>query len=97
MIVAVDAELPDELGLDLTYRYARLRVLTARDRSLEVDAAGVRDAAEAARSALKRAQSVRLALTSIDKSSARAREGIDGIVAEVEVELARIEGLVAAG
>jgi hypothetical protein len=96
MIVAVDSELPDELGLDLVYRYARLRVLTARDRSLEVDAAGVRDAAEAARSALKRAQGVRLALTNVDKSSAKAREGIEGIVADVEAELARIEGLVAA-
>jgi len=96
MIVAVDSELPDELGLDLAYRYARLRVLTARDRSLEVDAAGVRDAAEAARSALKRAQGVRLALTNVDKSSAKAREGIEGIVADVEAELARIEGLVAA-
>jgi hypothetical protein len=96
MIVAVDSELPDELGLDLAYRYARLRVLTARDRSLEVDAAGVRDAAEAARSALKRAQSVRLALTNVDKSSAKAREGIEGIVADVEAELGRIEGLVAA-
>jgi hypothetical protein len=96
MIVAVDSELPDELGLDLAYRYARLRVLTVRDRSLEVDAAGVRDAAEAARSALKRAQTVRLALTNVDKSSANAREGIDAIVAEVEAELARIEALIAA-
>ena len=96
MIVAVDAELPDELGLDLAYRYARLRVLTAQDRALEVDAAGVRNAAEAARSALKRAQAVRLALTNVDKSSAKAREGIEGIVADVEIELTRIEGLVAA-
>lgn len=96
MIVAVDAELPDELGLDLAYRYARLRVLTAQDRALEIDAAGVRNAAEAARSALKRAQAVRLALTNVDKSSAKAREGIEGIVADVEVELTRIEGLIAA-
>ncbi len=57
VIVAVDPELPDELGLELAYRYARLRVLATRDRALEVDAGGVRDAAEAARSALKRAQS----------------------------------------
>ena len=95
LIVAVDPELPDEIGLDLAYRYARLRVLIARDRALEVDAGGVRDAAEAARSALKRAQSVRLALTNVDKSSAKAREGIEGIVADVEVELARIEALIA--
>jgi hypothetical protein len=95
MIVAVDSELPDELGLDLAYRYARLRVLTAHDRALQVDAAGVRDAAEAARSALKRAQSVKLALTNIDKSSQKAREGVEGIVGDVESELARIESLVA--
>jgi hypothetical protein len=96
LIVALDPEAPDELGLELVYRYARLKVTVTRDGSLEVDAAGVRDAAEAARSALKRVQSVRLALTNIDKSSAKAREGIDGIVAEVEGELARIEGLIAA-
>jgi hypothetical protein len=35
---------------------------------------------------------VRLALTSVDRSSAKAREGIEGIVADVEVELTRIEG-----
>jgi hypothetical protein len=96
VIVAVDPELPDELGLDLAYRYARLRVLTSRDRALQVDAGSVRDAAEAARSALKRAQSVRLALTNVDKSSAKAREGVEGIVADVESELARIEALVGA-
>ena len=95
LIVAVDPELPDEMALELAYRYARLRVLMARDRALEVDAAGVRDAAEAARSALSRAQSVRLALTNVDKSSAKAREGIEAIVADVEAELAQIEALVA--
>jgi Uncharacterized protein conserved in bacteria (DUF2130) len=93
LIVAVDPELPDDLGLDLAYRYARLRVLMARDHAVDVDAGGVRDAAEAARSALRRAQGVRLALTNVDKSSAKAREGIDGIVADVEAELTRIEGL----
>jgi hypothetical protein len=94
LIVAVDSELPDDLGLDLAYRYARLRVLMTRDRALEVDAGSVRDAAEAARSALRRAQGVRLALTNVDKSSAKAREGIDAIVADVEAELTRIEGLI---
>jgi Uncharacterized protein conserved in bacteria (DUF2130) len=94
LIVAVDPDLPDELGLDLAYRYARLRVLMARNRALEVDAAAVRDAAESARSALKRAQSVRLALTNIDKSSAKAREGVETMIADVEGELARIEGLI---
>jgi hypothetical protein len=96
LIVAVDPELPDELGLDLAYRYARCRVLLARDHALEVDAAGVRNAAEAARAALKRANSVRLALTNIDKSTEKAREGVEGIVADVEAELCRIEALIAA-
>jgi DNA/RNA-binding domain of Phe-tRNA-synthetase-like protein len=96
MIVAVDPDFPDELGLDLVYRYARLRLLTTKDGSLQVDAAGVRDAAETARSALKRVQPVRLALTNIDKSSSKAREGVDALVKDVEGELARIETLVAA-
>jgi hypothetical protein len=96
LIVAVDPELPDELGLSLAYRYARCRVLMSRDQALEVDAAGVRDASEAARAALKRANSVRLALTNIDKSTQKARAGVEEIVADVEAELARIESLVAA-
>jgi hypothetical protein len=96
LIVAVDPDDPDGLGLLLAYRYARLRVLTARDSSLEVDAAGVRDAAESARAALKSAQAVRLALTGIDKSAAKARDGVECMVADVEAQLARIEGLVAA-
>lgn len=96
LIVAVDPDEPDALGLLLAYRYARLRVLMARDQSLEVDAAGVRDAAESARAALKRAQTVRLALTNIDKSAVKARVGIDGMVGDIEQELARIESLIAA-
>jgi flagellar biosynthesis chaperone FliJ len=95
LIVAVGPDSPDGLGLQLAYRYARCRVLMGRDASLEVDAAGVRDAAEAARAALKRANSIRLALTNIDKSAAKAREGVDAIVADVESELIRIESLIA--
>jgi hypothetical protein len=94
MIVAVDSELPDELGLELAYRYARLRVLLRREGELTLDAAGVRDAAEEARSTLKQAQSIRLALTGIDKGSQKAREGLDAMVASVAEQLARIESLV---
>lgn len=96
LIVAVDPEDPDALGLALAYRYARLRVLMARDGALEVDAGGVRDAAEKARSALKRAQKVRLALSNIDKSASAARGHVDEMVADVEAELAQIESLIAA-
>jgi hypothetical protein len=94
LIVAVDPELPDELGLDLVYRYARLRLLLRREGELTLDASGVRDAAEEARSALKQAQSIRLALTNVDKSSSKAREGLDSMVASVEERLARIEQLI---
>lgn len=94
LIVAVDPEEPDQLGLALAYRYARLRVLMARDGALEVDAGGVRDAAEKARAALKRAQKVRLALSNVEKSTKGAREHVDEMVADVEAELAQIEGLI---
>ena len=52
LIVAVDRDEPDALGARLAYRLrARPGVAMARDRELEVDAAGVRDAAEEAVSA----------------------------------------------
>ncbi len=95
LIVAVDPEEPDGLALKLVYRYVRLRLLAARSSALEVDAAGVLDAAEAAAAALKRGQAVRLALTNIDKSSKKAREGLEEMVLSVDAELVRIEGLVA--
>jgi hypothetical protein len=95
LLIAVDRDDPDDLGLEIAYRYARCRVLMARDRDLTVDAAGVRDAAEEAVSALKRAQSVRLALTGATDSVERARSGLDELVAEVHERLARIESLVA--
>jgi Uncharacterized protein conserved in bacteria (DUF2130) len=96
MIVSVDAELPDELGLDLAYRYARLRLMLKREGELSLDAAGVRDAVEEARSALKGAQAIRLALTHAGNSVAKAREGVDDLVSSVEGRLERIESLVAA-
>jgi Uncharacterized protein conserved in bacteria (DUF2130) len=96
MIVAVDPELPDELGLDLAYRYARLRLLLKREGELSLDAAAVRDAVEEARSALKTAQSIRLALTNAGKSVVKAREGVDDLVTSVDGRLERIESLVAA-
>ena len=95
MIVAVDPEQPDELGLDLAYRYARLRVMLKREGELTLDAAGVRDAAEEARSVLKTAQSIRLALTNADKSVSKARQGVDEMVDVVDDQLERIESLVA--
>ncbi|MGH2990424.1 MAG: DUF2130 domain-containing protein [Solirubrobacterales bacterium] len=94
MIVAVDPDEPDELGLDLAYRYARLRLVLKREGELTLDAAGVRDAAEEARSALRSAQAIRLALTNADKSVSKARDGVDELVASVDAQLERIESLV---
>jgi len=96
LIVAVDREDPDDLALEVAYRYARCRVLLAREGELEVDAAGVRDAAEEAASALKKAQSIKLALTGATDSVARARDGLEEMVAEVRDPLTRIESLIAA-
>ena len=58
----------DPAALELAYRYARCRCLMAAERDLALDAAGVRDAAEEALSALKDAQKIRSSLTGASKS-----------------------------
>jgi hypothetical protein len=97
MIVALDRESLDPRPLELAYRYARCRCLMARERSLQIDAAGVRDAAEEALSALKDAQRIRVALTGATKSVGTARDGLDAMVERVQASLERVEGLIAAG
>jgi flagellar hook-basal body complex protein FliE len=96
IIAVLDREEPDPLALRLVYRYVRARVLADGATDLEVDAAGVRDAAEEAGARLKRANRVRKALTSVTNSAKVAGDEFDEIVADVERCLARIEGLVAA-
>ena len=73
LIVAVDREEPESLGLAVAYRLAAARVSMARDRDLTVDAAEVRAVAEEAVSCLKQAQAIRTALTGIKTSSDRRR------------------------
>ncbi|HLL86312.1 MAG TPA: hypothetical protein VK387_03255, partial [Thermoleophilaceae bacterium] len=97
MIVALDRESLDPRPLELAYRYARCRCLMARERSLQVDAAGVRDAAEEALSALKDAQRIRVALTGATKSVGSAREYLDAMVERVQSSLERVERLIATG
>ena len=96
MIVVLDRDQPDVLALRLVYRYVRARLLATRESALEVDAAGVRDAAEEAAARLKRANRVRKSLTSVTSSADVAREEFDGMIEDVERCLARIESLVAA-
>jgi hypothetical protein len=97
MIVTLDKEMFDPRPLELAYRYARCRCLLARDQSLELDAAGVRTAAEEALSALKDAQKVRLALTNITNTATGARGTFDDMVARVSARLEHVEELIATG
>jgi hypothetical protein len=96
MIAALDRDDPDPLALRLVYRYVRARALAASAGGLEVDAAGVRDAAESAATRLKAANRIRKSLTGVTNSADRAREELDEMIADVERCLARIETLVAA-
>jgi hypothetical protein len=95
MIAVVDRDDPDPLALRLVYRYVRARVLATGAAGLEVDAAGVRDAAEEAAARLKAANRIRKSLTSVTSSADKARDELDGMIADVERCLARIESLVA--
>jgi hypothetical protein len=95
IIAVLDREQPDPLALRLVYRYVRARVLAAAAETLEVDAAGVRDAAEEAQATLKRANRIRKSLTGVTRSAETAREELDSMVGDVERCLERIESLVA--
>ncbi|MFL5892389.1 MAG: hypothetical protein ACJ75I_06555 [Solirubrobacterales bacterium] len=95
LIVALDREDPDGLALETAYRLAVARVAMVRDRSLTVDAAAVKDEAEAATTALKEAQKVRRALTGANTSIDNARTGLDAMVNTVLAHLDRIDSLIA--
>jgi hypothetical protein len=94
MIVALDKDTMDPAALELAYRYARCRCLMAAERDLALDAAGVRDAAEEALSALKDAQKIRSSLTGASKSVDSARDTLDSMVARVQTSLSRVETLI---
>ena len=96
MVVVLDRSDPDPLALKLVYRYVRARVLAGDASALDVDAAGVRDAAEEAAARLKRANRVRKSLTNVTNSAKAAGDEFDEMVKDVENCLTRIESLVAA-
>jgi hypothetical protein len=97
MIVTLDRESLDPRPLELAYRYARCRCLMALERTLQVDAAGVRDASAEALSALRDAQRIRSSLTGASNSVDSARQALDTMVQRVQVSLERVESLIAAG
>ncbi len=96
IIAVVDRDDPDPRALRLIYRYVRARVMAATHDSLDVDAAGVRDAAEEAAAQLKRANRVRKSLTNVTNSAEAAKNELDDMLTDVERCLTRIESLVAA-
>ena len=96
MIVTLDKATLDPRPLELAYRYARCRCLMAQERELEVDAAGVRAAADEALSALKDAQKIRQSLTGASKGVDGARTALDAMVLRVEKSIERVETLISA-
>jgi hypothetical protein len=94
--VAVDPESPDDNSLDVAYRFARLRVLLARESELAVDAPGVRDAAAEARAALDSMKAIKSALSKATNNVEQARGTAELMVATVLEHLERIEALVSA-
>jgi hypothetical protein len=96
MIVTLDRDARDARALELAYRYARCRCLMAAERDLALDAAGVRDAAEEALSALRDAQKIRSSLTGANNSVKAAHDTLDAMVARVQASLARVDTLVSA-
>jgi hypothetical protein len=96
MIVALDKQTLDPRGLELAYRYARCRTLMTGEAGLEVDAAGVRDAAEEALSALRDAQKIRSSLTGATRGVESARKSLDLMVERVRSSLEQVESLIAA-
>jgi len=95
MIVSLDRDEPDPAGLACAYRYARARALMGAQTDLALDAARVRDSAEQAAAALKRANTIRKALTGVRKGEETARAQLEEMIAEVERCLVAIEALVA--
>jgi hypothetical protein len=96
MIVTLDKETFDSRPLELAYRYARCRCLMSAERQLEIDAPGVRDAAEEALSALKDTQKIRSSLTGASKNVKNADSALDAMVQRVQASLERIEALITA-
>lgn len=96
LIVAVDPEDPDDNCLDVAYRFARLRVLLARESDLTVDAPGVRDAASEARAALEALKSIKSSLSKATNNVDHAKGAVELMVATVIDRLSHIETLITA-
>ena len=96
MIVAVDREDPDVLALRVAYSLAIARLAMAARDTGDLDPGALLAAAEEARSALKRAQRIRLALTNANECVDKARDGLNEMVDAVEAPLGKIDALASA-
>ena len=96
LIVAVDREEPDVLALRVAYSLAVARLAMSDRDAGELDAGALVAAAEEARSALKRAQKIRLALTNANECVDKARDGLNEMVDAVEAPLGKIDALASA-
>jgi hypothetical protein len=94
LIVAVDPDEPDDVALDVAYRFARLRVLLSNEADLSVDAGGVRDAAAEARAALDALKAIKSSMTKATNNVDQARAAVEAMVGLVLDRLERIESLV---
>ena len=94
MVVVLDKEAFDPLGLELVYRYACARALMGSEAELEVDASGVSTLVERAAAALKRGKGLRDNLTRAEQGIEGARESFNSIVEDVEACLDGIESLI---
>ena len=94
MVVVLDKDEMDSLGLELVYRYACARALMATEAQLEIDASGVAALVERAGAILKRGKGVRDNLTRAQQGIDGARDGFNEIVHDVEECLAGIEALI---
>jgi hypothetical protein len=94
MIISVDRDDPAGLGLRLAYSLAVARLAMKHRPDGEIDASAVRNAAEEARSALKGAQRIKLALTGASEGVEKARVGLEEMIAAVIEPLARLDAII---
>lgn len=97
LFVAVDRDQPYGLALQVAYRLAVARVSMAKDSSLQLDAAAVRDAVSEARNALEQVRTVKSHITHASTSAEKAYEAVEKLGESVRSQLDRVDELVSAG
>lgn len=97
LFVSVDRDAPYGLALQVAYRLAVARVSMAKDSSLRLDAAAVRDAVSEARNALDQVRTVKSHITHASTSAEKAYEAVEKLGESVRSQLDRVDDLVSVG